>query len=390
MSRTNLWPTIICLTLMSFTLISSEFMPVALLTPIGRELGMTEGQTGQAIAVSGFFAVVTSLFSNTVFARFNRKHVVMFYTVVMIVAGIAVSFAPNAAVFMAGRALIGASIGGFFSLSASIVARIATGKDLIGIFAWIQGGCAVATVIAQPLGSFLGGWIGWRGAFFIVVPCGILALVLQAIALPSVPGGGAMPVGRTMGMLKRKTFSIGMGAMMCFFIGQFALSTYLRPYLEDVTHLSLNSLSLTLFALGLAGLLGTMVIGRVVQWAPYGILIAAPALMAVVALGLIGLGHLAFAVVPLLVVWGFVTAPNPVAWNSWMARTIPDDLEPGGAMLVALIQTSITLAAFAGGLLYDTIGWQGAFLCSSLAFGASALIGNVLRIRAAAPRFARG
>lgn len=39
-------------------LISSEFMPVGLLTPIALDLKMSEGQVGQAIAISGIFAVM--------------------------------------------------------------------------------------------------------------------------------------------------------------------------------------------------------------------------------------------------------------------------------------------------------------------------------------------
>ena len=50
------------MSLLAFVLVASEFMPVSLLTPIANELAITEGQAGQTISISGFFAVVTSLF----------------------------------------------------------------------------------------------------------------------------------------------------------------------------------------------------------------------------------------------------------------------------------------------------------------------------------------
>jgi predicted MFS family arabinose efflux permease len=362
------------MTLMSFALISSEFMPVALLTPIGAELGMTEGQTGQAIAFSGLFAVLTSLFSNSVFARTDRKTVVMFYTGVMVVSGLAVTFAPNAVAFMIGRALTGMAIGGFFSISTAIAARIASGDDLVRVLTWIQAGSALAAVLAQPVGSFLGGLIGWRGAFFTVVPIGILALVLQAMVLPSVPSTQAMPVSRTLGMLSKRRFAVGMIAMTLFFVGQFALSTYLRPYLEGVTHLGISSLSLTLFILGLSGLAGTLLVGHAIRRFQHGLLIGAPVGLVVISVALIGLGAHFMPVVLVLILWGFLTSPIPAVWGDWMTRVIPDDLEPGGAMFVALIQTAITCGAFVGGVLFDTFGWQAAFAFAGASFTASALV----------------
>jgi predicted MFS family arabinose efflux permease len=58
---TSSWSAVLALSLCVATLIASEFMPVSLLTPIATDLGLTEGQAGQTIAVSGVFAVLTSL-----------------------------------------------------------------------------------------------------------------------------------------------------------------------------------------------------------------------------------------------------------------------------------------------------------------------------------------
>lgn len=124
------WPSVVCLSLLAFVLVASEFLPVSLLTPIAQELGITEGQAGQAIAVSGFFAVVTSLFGNTLLGQLDRRLVVVFYTAMLVVSGLAVTFAPNFLVFMIGRALIGISVGGFWSLSTAILARIVPAPDL--------------------------------------------------------------------------------------------------------------------------------------------------------------------------------------------------------------------------------------------------------------------
>ena len=368
------WGAVICMSLMTFTLVASEFMPVSLLTPIAEDLAITEGQAGMAIAVSGFFAVVTSLFSNGLLARLDRRTVVLGYTVVLVVSGIAVAFAPNYLIFMFGRALIGVSVGGFWSLATAIVARIVAGPDVPKALAMLQGGTALAAVIAAPLGSFLGGLIGWRGAFFILVPVGVAAFVWQALVLPRMPGGGTASTGAPFRLLANRTFALGMAAMTLFFAGQFALSTYLRPFLEVVTALDVNTLSLVLLGIGLAGLAGTSLIGFLLRAHLSAVLVAFPAALAAIALLLIGLGPVAIATTGLLMLWGFLTTPIPVAWGTWMTRVVPDQLEAGGGLQVALIQFANTFGAFSGGLLFDGAGWWSPFALGALFLLGSAIV----------------
>src|SRR3954463_2753852 len=118
------WGAVLALTLCVSTLIASEFMPVSLLTPIASDLQMTEGQAGQSIAVSGLFAVLTSLAISSATRGIDRRTLLLGLTSLMIVSGLMVTLALNALVFMAGRAMIGMVIGGFWSMSAATVMRL--------------------------------------------------------------------------------------------------------------------------------------------------------------------------------------------------------------------------------------------------------------------------
>jgi predicted MFS family arabinose efflux permease len=368
------WLAVACLSLVTFVLIASEFMPVSLLTPIATDLGISEGQAGQAISVSGLFAVVTSLFGNSLLSSWDRRAAVILYTVVLVVSGLAVTFAPNYLFFMTGRALIGISIGGFWSLSTAILARLASRSDLPKALAMLQGGTALASVIAAPLGSFLGGLIGWRGAFFVVVPIGLLGIVWQLLVLPKLPPTHDVSVGSMFALLRHRLVAIGMAATTLAFMGQFAASTYFRPFLENVTGLDVNSLSLVLLGLGLAGLAGTGLSGFVLRTYLNTTLVVLPGALAVVSLALIALGSIPLAVAALLILWGFFSNPIPVGWGTWMTRIIPNQLEAGGGLQVALIQFAITVGAFSGGLLLDLSGWQSPFvLCAALLLTAAAL-----------------
>jgi predicted MFS family arabinose efflux permease len=371
------WGAVLSMALCVSVLIASEFMPVSLLSPIAADLGITEGQTGQAISISGAFAVLTSLFVASLTRPIDRKLVVTGFTVLLIVAGLAVTFAPNFAFLMAGRALLGVAIGGFWSMSTSIVMRLVS-EDLVpkGL-AMLNAGNAIAATIAAPLGSFLGAHVGWRGAFFLVVPLGLLALVWQWISLPPLPPRGRRASGNVLALLGRRPVALGMASILFLFMGQFALFTYLRPFLESVTELGISALSAMLLVMGLAGVAGTWCIGKLMHARLFSILIGIPLVMAMLAVGLIAFGSTPLPVSVLLVAWGFFGTAAPVGWGTWLSRTMPDDAEAGGGLQVATIQLAITGGAAIGGTLFDTIGWWGAFAFGAAILGGSSLLALV-------------
>ena len=373
-SRSPLSGAVLAMTLCAAALIASEFMPVSLLTPLARDLGMTEGQAGQAISVSGLFAVLTSLFTSAAAGRLDRRTVLLAFTLLMVVSGSIVAFAPNYAVLMAGRALLGVSIGGFWSMSTATLMRLVTPEEVPKALAILNGGNALAATVAAPLGSFLGAYVGWRGAFFCVVPLAALTFAWQLATIPPLPAERRSGVGAAFRLLGRPEVATGMLAILFLFMGQFALFTYLRPFLETVTRVDVFTLSLILLALGVTGAAGTYLVGSLLKASLYGVLVAIPLGMAAIAIALLNLGHQTAMTAALLAAWGLIGTPAPVGWGTWLSRTLPDDAEAGGGLMVATIQLAITLGASAGGLLLDRSGYGSTFGASAAMLGASALL----------------
>jgi predicted MFS family arabinose efflux permease len=166
-------------------LIASEFMPVSLLTPIAHDLGATEGMAGQAISISGLFAVITSFVIATIAGRFDRRHVLIGLTGLMLSSLILIAVAPNFGVLMAARALLGVVIGGFWSLATATVMRLVSKDSVPKALGVIYTGNAVASAFAAPIGSYLGGIMGWRGVFWAMVPIAVVNLIWQWMTLPA-------------------------------------------------------------------------------------------------------------------------------------------------------------------------------------------------------------
>ena len=299
-NRPAYWGGVFAMTLCVFALVASEFMPVSLLTPIATGLDVSEGLAGYGIAISGAFAVLTSLSITALAGALNRKTLLLGLTGLMGFSGLVIGLAPNYVTYMIGRALIGMVIGGFWSLSAAVAMRLVPADRVPRALAIFNGGNALAIVVAAPLGSYLGSIIGWRGAFFCLVPIALFTLAWQWISLPSMQAEPrAQGSANVFRLFKNRLVTFGMAAAGVFFMGQFALYTYVRPFLETVTRVDVDTLSLILLVIGITGLIGTMLIGRFLKLGVYRTLIAIPLLMAVIALALIAFGGRAAAVTAL-------------------------------------------------------------------------------------------
>lgn len=368
------WGAVFAMSLAAFVLVASEFMPVSLLTPIAADLHITEGQAGQGISVSGLFALFTSLLIASVATRVERKPLLLSLTLLMILSGTVVAFAPNYWVFMIGRALIGVAIGGFWSLSAATAMRLVPDDQITRAMAIVNGGNALATVIAAPLGSFLGALIGWRGAFLCVIPVAVVASVWLLFSLPAMKSQSGKSTENVFRLMKSTPVALGMVAVSVFFMGQFILFTYLRPFLETVTHVSVSMLSLMLLVLGLAGLAGTFLIEAFLKNGLHRTLVVIPILMAVIALALVSFGSSVATTTVLLGLWGLVATAAPVGWWTWLARTLPDAAEAGGGLMVAIIQLAIASGATIGGLVFDLSGYRATFELSAALLGVAAVL----------------
>lgn len=247
-----------------------------------------------------------------------------------------VAMAPNYFIYMLGRALIGVVVGGFWSMSAATAIRLVPLRDVPRALAIVNGGNALATVVAAPLGAYLGTVVGWRGAFLCLVPISIITLAWQWKTLPSMqPTVGALGTAHVFNvftLFRRRGVIVGMLASSLLFMGQFSLFTYVRPFLETATGVHGTTVPLILLVIGAAGFVGTLFIGKVLQRSLYVTLIIIPLLMAATALALAFFGHWTAMVIALLGLWGLTGTSAPVGWWAWIAKVFPQDAEAGGGL----------------------------------------------------------
>jgi len=373
------WGAVIAMTFGVFGLVTAEFLPASLLTLISSDLSITEGMAGQAVSATAIFAVFASLLTATVTRSMDRRYVLLGFSGLLIISNIVVALAPNFTLLLVGRVLLGIALGGFWGMAAATVMRLVPEKDIPRGLAILFSGVSAATIFAIPLGSYLGGTVGWRNVFFLAALMGVLVLVVQLITLPKIPPRGRATLGTLVTVFNHPGMKFGLFVMVCIFAGHFALFTYIRPFLENATDVSTVGISAILLGFGIANFLGTYLAGALVVRSLRLTLVIMPMIMGLVGIGMVGIQGAIEPISVLIAIWGMAFGGVPVAWSTWITRCVPDEAESGGGLMIAAVNVAIATGAIAGGLIFDFSGVQGVFIIASLVLIAVAAV--ALRLR---------
>ena len=347
-------------------LIVSEFLPISLLTPMAKDLHITEGVAGQAISVTAIVALFASLLTATVTRRTDRRWVMWIFCGLQITSNLVVAFAPNFTLLLIGRVLLGIGIGGFWSMAAAMAMRLVPQEEVPKALAIIFGAASIATVLAAPLGSFLGDHLGWSSVFLLSAVVGGIALIWQLMTLPAMPTSSTANLNTLLSVLKRPSIKSGMLATMLSFMAYATFVTYLRPFLEKITGVNPNLLSVILLAFGIANFLGATFARYPLQASLKRSLVGAPLLLCVAVAFLVLCGKNMPLATGLIAFWGLVYGVIQVGWTAWLTKAVPDETESAGGIQVAVIQLAIFIGAGAGGVLIDHKGVNGVFILSSV------------------------
>lgn len=352
----SIWLSVVSLTFGSFALISSELLPMAVLTPMAADLGITEGAAGQAVTLTALFAGIAAPTVALIIGRLDRKLINLALCALVIASNVAVAFTSDYFVLLAARMLLGIAIGGFFALAGATVVRLVTMEDMGKGMSIVFMGLSAGLVVAPALATLIGEAFGWRAAFMAAAGCGLLALLLQAICLPSVPATSATNLSSLFGLLKRRPVRVGLVVGLLFFGGEVSGFTFMRPYLETNCGLDPTAIAAVLLTLGLASLAGSAIAGVFADRMLRDGFGATFLVLAIATIGLLTLNNSYVAILVFAAAWGIAIGAGPVMTQTWMGRAAPDQLEGVGGLFLAVIQFGITLGAIAGGIAVDLVG----------------------------------
>ena len=362
----------------TFVMVTTEFLPVGLLTDIARGLNVSDGTAGLMVTMPGVLAALAAPALTVAAGRLDRRTVMIALTALLLVSNLAAALAPSFTTMLMARLLLGLCVGGFWAFAPGVGTQLVPPAAQARAVALILAGISAGTVLGVPAGALLGSYAGWRSAFAVSAGLTLVVLLMQIWLLPALPAARAIRPRDLLRPLTQRMSRVGLWAVMLLVAGHFAAYTYLKPLLQQVFGLSPGLVTALLLIYGAAGFAGNFIGGQLVgRSARLGMVVTALLLAAALAMStLVGDGLVAGVLV--VVAWGMAFGMVPVSATGWMLKALPDAPEAGQAMLVTAFQVAIATGALLGGVAVDGSGIASAMLLGSALVMGAALVAGAL------------
>ncbi len=355
------WWAVISLAVGAFSTVTTEFLPIGLLTQVAQGMGVSEGTAGLMLTMPAVIAAFAGPLLIVLSGRLDRRVVLIALTALLVLSNTLAALAPNFATVLVARVLLGLCVGGFWTFAPGATGHLVPPSLQPRAMSYVLAGISLATVAGVPAGAFLGNLMGWRASFGVAAVISAVVLVVQWRLLPKMPAARATAPRDLLAPLWTRASRLGLIVTVFLVAGHFAAYTYLQPLLREVFGLSPDAITGLLLAYGVAGFFSTFVGGWLVARSVRGTAALTALLIASVLTVSALFGHggpvVAAAVT---VVWGIAFGLVPISMTSWMLEALPDAPEAGQAMLVTGFQVAIASGALFGGLLVDGQGVNGA------------------------------
>ncbi|MFD4857216.1 MFS transporter [Streptomyces atratus] len=367
-----------------FSIVTTEILPIGLLTSIGSDFAVSDGTAGLMMTMPGLLAAVSAPLVTVATARVDRRVMLCAFMLLLALADFLIAAATDYRIVLVSRVMVGITIGGFWSIGAGLAGRLVHPASVGRATAVVFSAVPLGSVLGVPAGTFIGGLAGWRTAFVVmgVLSVGVLALML--LVVPPLPPAQVTRASLLRTVLDRPCTRFALLLTFLIVLSHFATYTYVTPFLEQVTHAGPALITVFLLVYGAAGIVGNFVGGALVTRRPRAAVSLAAGLIAAATALLPVLGRWEAGAVALLVVWGVAYGAVPVCSQTWFAKAAPDAPEAASVLFTASFQATFALGALAGGAVLDHLSVSAVMLLG----GATAAFAVVVAV-AAGPRSGR-
>jgi predicted MFS family arabinose efflux permease len=359
------WLAVMAVAIGAFAFVTTEFLPVGLLPRVAADLGVLPGTAGLMVTVPGVIAAISAPGLMLVAGRMDRRRVFLLLTALLLASNLISAFAPNFLCMLLGRALLGAALGGFWTLATAASGRLVKPRDSARAMATILTGVTCATVIGVPLGTFIASFASWRVSFMATGVLVAVALVAQFFFVPSLPSTAALRLRDLVALLRQPHPRRSMLMVALAFGAHFSSYTYITPFLLRNANLDMSTITWLLLGFGIIGFFSNFAVSSTVT---RNLKVSVGAMVSLLMFALVLLPllqHSTIGVVALVLAWGISFGALPLCFSIWIQRATPDSPEAGSALFVSIIQVAIALGSLVGGVVVDHVGISADFLFGS-------------------------
>ncbi|MDY5107172.1 MAG: sugar transporter [Actinobacillus minor] len=347
---------VLAFSLSAFIFNTTEFVPVALLSDIAASFQMETATTGLMITVYAWVVFLFSLPLMLLTAKMERKSLLIKLFILFIASHILSVFAWNFWVLLVSRIGIAFAHAVFWSITASLVIRVAPKDKKQQALGLLALGSSLAMILGLPLGRMIGQMLDWRSTFAVIGVIAFIVMLVMWKLLPHLPSQNAGSLS-SLPILFKRPMLVGIYLLVAVIIsGHFTGYSYIEPFVMNISRISPEMATVVLLVFGLAGILASMLFGRLYAKSPRIFISSAILLISFMQLLLLPLGHYEWVLFPLVFIWGVGITAVSIALQMKVLQLAPDATDVATAIYSGIYNIGIGSGALIGSVVMNKIG----------------------------------
>jgi len=363
---------LLALAVSAFAIGTTEFISVGLLPLIAQDLHIPVTTAGLTVSIYALGVTVGAPLLTSLTSTMQRKTLLLWIMLVFIVGNSLAAGSSSIGILLFARVISAFSHGVFMSIGSTIAADLVPENRRASAISTMFTGLTVATITGVPLGTYIGQQFGWRTAFIAIVIVGLIALIANAVLIPSHLRKGT----RTTLSDQWKLVTNGRLLLMFLvtalgYVGTFVVFTYLSPLLQEITGFGQGTVAAILLVYGIAIAIGNIVGGKVSNQKPIVALFYMFIVQSIVLFILTFTAPYKIAALITIILMGllaFMNVPGLQLYVVMLAeRFVPKAVDVASALNIAAFNAGIAIGSYLGGIITDSLGlihtpWIGAVM----------------------------
>ncbi|MDM9621769.1 MFS transporter [Rhizobium sp. S96] len=344
---------LLVLALSSFAIGTTEFVIMGLLPEVAADLSVTIPQAGWLVTGYALAVAIGAPIMAVSTAHLKRRTALIALMAFFIAGNLLCALSPNYWVLMIARIVTALCHGAFFGIGSVVAANLVAPDRKARAVALMFTGLTLANVLGVPLGTAIGQAYGWRSTFAVVTAIGIVTIAGLIAILPRDRDEEQGNIFREIAALKNGHLWLALSTTVFFAASMFALFTYIAPLLRDVTGLSPEGVTWTLFLIGLGLTIGNLLGGKAADWKLGATLAGIFALIAITSVAFSFTSPFLVPAEITLFLWAMASFAAVPALQVGVVRFGKDAPNLVSTINIGAFNTGNALGAWAGGLVID-------------------------------------
>lgn len=347
---------VLILTIGVFGILNTEMGFIGLIPQIAKQFNVTTATAGWLVSVFAIGIALSGPITPLLLSKIERKKVMLFVLTIFVISNLISVFTSSFAVLLLARIIPAIFHPVYTALAFSVAADSVDKKDVPKAVSRVFIGVSAGMVVGVPIVNFLATQFNLQIALLFFALINLIVLILTLCFVPTMPSESSHSYSSQLKVLKRPLTWISIIAAIFFNAAIFGVYSYLTDYLNIVTEIHGNLVSITLFLYGFSNILGNIIAGKLLTMIPKKAMLLLPFALIIVYGFMFSLGSFFIPMMVITMVWGILAGLTANTTQFMITSSAPDAPDLSNGIFLSAVNTGTTIGTFIGGLFIATLG----------------------------------